>query len=79
MQAFKDKNSKTATCSDQLLKIAELYHEDPYVSKVEVTQMNAPLNTSNIPDVTLIEVTFALDNMKLGKAPGIDNITTDFL
>ena len=34
---------------------------------------------SEIPVITIEEVTFALDNMKLGKAPGVDNVTTDLL
>ena len=42
MQALNNKNGKAATCRDQLLKIAALYYENLYASKVEVTQKNAP-------------------------------------
>ena len=79
MQALKDKNSKAATNRDQLLKIDALYYGDLYTSKVEVPRTNTPPDTSEIPDITVEEVTFALDNMKLGKAPSKDNITTDLL
>ena len=47
---------------------------------MKVPQTNTRnLDISEIPDITIEEVTFALDNMKLGKAPGIDNVTTDLL
>ena len=73
------KSDKTNSCRDQLLKITEKYYEDLYASKIKIAHESPPLDISDIPDIKLDEVTFALNSMKRGKAPGKDNMTTDLL
>jgi len=79
MQALKDKSDKTESCRDQLIEITEIYHEDLYTSEIKITHESSPLDTRDIPDIEVDEVTFALNSMKRGKALGKDNITTDLL
>ena len=79
MLALKDKNGKIVKNRDELIKITEEYYKNLYASKINVPQVNKSVDNSEIPDITVKEVEFALRHMKRGKAPGKDGITTDLL
>ena len=79
MLALKDSNGEIVKCRDRMLKIAEEFYAELYASKTSVTPITTSVEYTEIPEITTSEVTFALNHMKRGKAPGDDDITTDLL
>lgn len=76
---LKEENGDIITDRSRILERIHEFYQDLYSSKENITEDLTQKNDENVEDFTTREIEHAMQNMKNGKAPGPDNLTTDVL